>query len=142
MRVKAGLRRNSQYAKAVDRVETGGTDSDVNAVVALFTEDAVFDIGAFGLHKGHAAIREAVSGIRSAITLRLHFIVTSSIDIPPSGNEATRFVHSSASLAAKSKSGRRRPLQAEDVAAPRQRQRCAASARTRESVEASSPGRA
>lgn len=72
-----------RYARAVD------AGFDVDTLVSLFTPDGVWDGGEFGVHKGTAAIRTFFTGMPSQLTFCLHFMCGQTIDVAPSGTEAT-----------------------------------------------------
>ncbi|MSP81816.1 MAG: nuclear transport factor 2 family protein [Alphaproteobacteria bacterium] len=59
-----------------------------DAIVALFTEDAVWDAGeAFGTYRGREAIRAFFAGISGTITFAAHLILNPIIEVD--GDQAT-----------------------------------------------------
>jgi hypothetical protein len=58
-------------------------------IAQLFTEDRVWDGGAFGVHQGRAAIHEFFANITQQISFSLHYITNHDVHIDPSGQAAT-----------------------------------------------------
>ncbi|MCH8813566.1 MAG: nuclear transport factor 2 family protein [Chloroflexi bacterium] len=62
---------------------------DLDGIVSLFTEDAVFDCTDFGAYQGHEAIREYYGVMQKNLTFTVHYHADEIIDIDPSGETAT-----------------------------------------------------
>jgi hypothetical protein len=75
-----------RYAQGADR------GNDVEILVPLFTDDAVWDAGErFGRYDGKAAIRDFLAGSASFIGWTLHYMVSPSIKIADDGKTAHAF---------------------------------------------------
>jgi ketosteroid isomerase-like protein len=71
------------YAKACDA-------QDLNWVVSLFTETAIWDGGPrFGHHEGHEALKSLFSNAWKDLTWTLHYMTGEAIQVDPASNEAT-----------------------------------------------------
>jgi ketosteroid isomerase-like protein len=60
-----------------------------DALMAQFTDDAIWEANYHGRFEGKPAIREFFAPIPEAVTFSLHYLLGSTIDIAPSGVEAT-----------------------------------------------------
>jgi ketosteroid isomerase-like protein len=80
-------RLKSRYARYTD------DKYDLDGIVSLFTEDAVFDCTDFGVYKGHDEIRGFFAAIKENLTFTVHFHMDEIIDIDPNGEEATGTVY-------------------------------------------------
>ena len=75
-----------RYAQGADR------GNDVDVMLPLFTEDAVWDGGErFGVHAGKQAIREFLSQSGAFIGWTLHYMVSPDVVVAPDGQTATAF---------------------------------------------------
>lgn len=75
-----------RYAQGADR------GNDVDVMLPLFTEDAVWDGGErFGVHAGKPAIREFLSQSGAFIGWTLHYMVSPDVVMAPDGQTATAF---------------------------------------------------
>jgi hypothetical protein len=72
-----------QYAQHCDN------NYNPTKIAQLFTEDGVWDGGAFGVHQGRAAIHEFFANITQQISFSLHYIANHQVDVDPSGLAAT-----------------------------------------------------
>jgi ketosteroid isomerase-like protein len=73
----------TRYAHLCDDLD------DAAAIAALFTEDAVWDGGQFGTHRGRAEIEAFFAGIGEQFRWALHLIVAPDIEVAPDGTTAT-----------------------------------------------------
>lgn len=72
-----------QYARYAD-------ERNADALVQLFTEDAVWDGGEqFGRYQGREAIRSFLTETWKQLTWAIHLMTNPEIEISPSGDEAT-----------------------------------------------------
>ena len=71
------------YARACD------ANFDADTLGSLFTRDGVWDGGVFGHHEGPEAIAAFYRRMRSERTFGLHYMCGDTIDLAPSGREAT-----------------------------------------------------
>ena len=79
----AAIRRlKHEYARTVDRFATG------DEYAALFTEDGLID-GDLGPVEGREEIRKFFSAVPQTFSFFLHYMCGETIDIAPSGTEAT-----------------------------------------------------
>ncbi len=75
-----------RYAQGADR------GNDVDVMLPLFTEDAVWDGGErFGVHAGKPAIREFLSQSGAFIGWTLHYMVSPDVVVARDGQTATAF---------------------------------------------------
>lgn len=75
-----------RYAQGADR------GNDVNVMLPLFTEDAVWDGGErFGGHPGKQTIREFLSQSGAFIGWTLHYVVSPAVVVALDGQTATAF---------------------------------------------------
>ena len=75
-----------QYARGADR------NNDVNILMPLFTDDAVWDAGErFGRYEGKEAIRQFLLGSSSFIGWTLHYMVSPAVKMADDGKTAQAF---------------------------------------------------
>jgi ketosteroid isomerase-like protein len=75
-----------QYARGADR------NNDVDILMPLFTDDAVWDAGErFGRYEGKEAIRQFLLGSGSFIGWTLHYMVSPAVKIADDGKTAQAF---------------------------------------------------
>ncbi|HTY56039.1 MAG TPA: nuclear transport factor 2 family protein [Candidatus Binataceae bacterium] len=60
---------------------------DAHGLAALFTEDAVWDGGAFGYFEGRKAIHDFFAGISKRLSFAMHYVMNPLIDVE--GDHAT-----------------------------------------------------
>jgi hypothetical protein len=74
--IEALRRLKAQYARYCD------PQHDVAGIVALFTEDAVFDIGEeYGVYQGKSEIRRFLEGATDIIPWAIHYMIAPIIDV-------------------------------------------------------------
>ena len=66
------------YAEGCDVV---ANQNNLGPLLKVFTEDAVWDGGAFGKHVGKAAIKEFLSGIPAMLTYSMHYFMNARISV-------------------------------------------------------------
>lgn len=81
--IEAIRRLKITYARACD------ANFDADTLGSLFTRDGVWDGGVFGHHEGPEAIAAFYRSMRSERTFGLHYMGGHTIDVAPSGSEAT-----------------------------------------------------
>jgi ketosteroid isomerase-like protein len=60
-----------------------------DGIVALFTDDGVFDGGPFGRYEGVEAIRQFFAGVSAQITFSKHHLATRVVTVDESGDTAS-----------------------------------------------------
>ena len=74
--IEAIRRLKAQYARYCD------PQHDVDGLMSLFTEDAVFDIGEeYGVYRGAGRIREFLDGATDIIPWAIHYMIAPVIDV-------------------------------------------------------------
>lgn len=71
-----------RYARLAD-------EQNLNDMVDLFTDDAVWEGPQFGRYDGKDAIRGALTNFWTSITWSIHLMTNPIIEVDPSGQEAT-----------------------------------------------------
>jgi len=61
--------------------------ADIDALVSLFTPDAIYNLGKFGTYRGHEQIRELLAGLLATFSLTSHTPTVGKIEVRE--NEAT-----------------------------------------------------
>src|SRR5262249_55858562 len=62
---------------------------DPEGIAELFIPDGTWEASAFGVHRGHAAIRAFMSSVSASITWALHCVSNPAIEIASDGMSAT-----------------------------------------------------
>lgn len=81
--IEALRRLKAQYARYCD------PQHDIDGMVGLFCEDAVFDIGEeYGVYRGRPAIRRFLEGADGIIPWAIHYMISPIIDVADDGRSA------------------------------------------------------
>jgi hypothetical protein len=62
---------------------------DPERIAELFIPDGTWEASAFGVHRGHAAIKAFMSSVSTSITWALHCVSNPAIQIAPDGQSGT-----------------------------------------------------
>lgn len=78
------------YGRFIDEgLSGGGGDFPPQAMLDQFTDDAVWEAEFHGRFEGKEAIRDFFARVSGSVTFSLHYMMNPTIEIAPSGREAT-----------------------------------------------------